>query len=175
VERSQVIDASPQRVWALLSSPEAWALRPAAFAFDIRPSTGERLRITLGLARAGPYCVLYEITGEVPGQTISLQAKGPRSLGREQLTLSAVAQDGGTKTTITARNQLVHRASKASVKAFWEVQLQIWLENLSAVSQGPEPIAGRGDGTRPAGGAVGRPVVPLAGSAFGVGHGECTG
>src|SRR5215471_15742876 len=74
VARSQVIDAPPERAWSLLSSPEAWSLRPAMFAFDVTAPPGSRLRITLGLDRAGPACALYEVSEEVAGQAICLHA-----------------------------------------------------------------------------------------------------
>jgi hypothetical protein len=63
------------------SSPEAWSLLPDRFAFDINAPQGNRLRIMLGLSRAGPICVLYEISEEAPGQAISLQGGRHRLSG----------------------------------------------------------------------------------------------
>ena len=47
VRRSQVIDGEPSRVWSLLSSPEAWSLRPQdTFMFNV--PNAERLRFCIG-------------------------------------------------------------------------------------------------------------------------------
>jgi hypothetical protein len=35
VRRSKVIRAAPDAAWQLLSSPAAWSLRPASYAFDV--------------------------------------------------------------------------------------------------------------------------------------------
>ncbi|HEV2240421.1 MAG TPA: hypothetical protein VGR98_05205 [Streptosporangiaceae bacterium] len=103
VARSQVIDASPERVWSLLGSPEAWSLRPAMFAFDVTAPPGSLLRIMLGRGRAGPICVLYEIAEEVPGKAISPHTPATLPPGRERVLLSAAPQGHGTRATITAR------------------------------------------------------------------------
>jgi hypothetical protein len=119
VARSLVIDASPERVWSLLSSPEAWSLRPAMFAFDVTPPPGSRLRIVLGLGKAGPICVLYEIAEEVPGQAISLHTPATVPPGRERLLLSAAPQGHGTRATITASSLGALGSSKGDLKAYW--------------------------------------------------------
>jgi uncharacterized protein YndB with AHSA1/START domain len=158
VERSQVIDAPPELVWSLLSSPKAWALLsgpelvPVRFAFDVTAPEGGRLRVVLGLGRGGPQCVLYEISGEVPGQAMSLHTPGTLPPGQERLTLSAAPQGRGTRATITTSNLVARGKSKASVKAFWQVRLEIWLRNLSAVIEGRSawPEAGIGPGLRAA-------------------------
>jgi len=160
VSRSQVIDASPERVWSLLGSPQAWSLRPAMFAFDVTAPPGSRLRIMLGLGKAGPICVLYEIAGEVPGQAICLQTPATQPPGREHLVLSAAPQGHGTRATITASSLGARGSSKGDLKAYWQVQLETWLANLSAVIEGrsPWPDAGMGPGLR----AALSPRAPLA-------------
>jgi hypothetical protein len=159
VERSQVVDALPERVWSLLSSPQAWSLRPARFAFDVTAPAGSRLRIMLGLVRGDPRCVLYEIS-EVPGQAISLHTL-PH--GRERLSLSAASQGHGTRATITTSSPIPRGSSKGDVRAYWQVQLETWLGNLSAVLEGRSrwPDAGIGPGLR----AACSPRAPLASSA----------
>jgi hypothetical protein len=159
VARSLVIDASPERVWSLLASPQAWSLRPAMFAFDVTAPPGGRLRIMLGLGKAGPICVLYEIAEEVPGQAICLHTSATMPPGRERLSLSAAPQGRGTRATITASN-IVARGRKDDVRAYWQVQLETWLGNLSAVIEGrsPWPEAGIGPGLR----AALSPRAPLA-------------
>lgn len=160
VARSLVIDASPERVWSLLSSPEAWSLRPAMFAFDVTAPPGSRLRIMLGLGKPGPICVLYEIAEEAPGQAISLQTPATLPPGRERLVLSAEPQGHGTRATITASSLGARGGSKGNIKAYWQVQLETWLGNLSAVIAGrsPWPDAGMGPGLR----AACSPRAPLA-------------
>ena len=160
VARSLVIDASPERVWSLLSSPEAWSLRPAMFAFDVTAPPGSRLRIMLGLGKAGPICVLYEIAEEAPGQAISLHTHATQPPGREHLLLSAAPQGPGTRATITASSLGARGSSKGDLKAYWQVQLETWLGNLSAVIEGrsPWPDTGMGPGLR----AALSPRAPLA-------------
>jgi hypothetical protein len=160
VARSLVIDASPDRVWSLLSSPQAWSLRPAMFAFDVTAPPGGRLRIMLGLGKAGPICVLYEIAEEGPGQAICLHTPATLPPGRERLVLSAAPQGHGTRATITASTLGARCGSRGDLKAYWQVQLEIWLGNLSAVIEGrsPWPDAGMGPGLR----AACSPRAPLA-------------
>lgn len=160
VARSQVIDASPERVWSLLSSPLAWSLRPAMFAFDVTAPPDGRLRIMLGLGKAGPICVLYEIAEEIPGQAISLHTPATLPPGRQRLSLSAEPHGNGTRATITASTLAARGNSKGSLRAYWEVHLEIWLGQLSAVIEGrsPWPEAGIGPGLR----AACSPRAPLA-------------
>jgi hypothetical protein len=160
VERSQLIDAPPERVWSLLASPEAWSLRPARFAFDVTAPAGSRLRVVLGLGRAGPVCVLYEISGEMPGQAISLHTLGTPSAGGERLTLSAAAQGRGAQATIMVSSPVARGNSRGDLKAYWQAQLEIWLGNLRAVIEGqsPWPAAAMSQGLR----SACSPRAPLA-------------
>ncbi len=102
------------------SSPEAWSLRPARFAFDINAPQGNRLRIMLGLSRAGPICVLYEISEEAPGQAIPLHTPATLPPGRERLSLSATPQGHGTRATITGSSLVARLRSKADTKGIEE-------------------------------------------------------
>jgi hypothetical protein len=104
--------------------------------------------------------VLYEISSEVPGQAISLHTPDTRPPGRERLTLLAAPQGHGARATITASSFVVLGNSKADLKAYWQVQLEIWLGNLSAVIEGrsPWPDAAMGSGLR----AACSPRAPLA-------------
>jgi uncharacterized protein YndB with AHSA1/START domain len=160
VERSQVVDAPPERVWSLLGSPEAWSLRPAKFAFDVTAPTGSRFRIMLGLGQVGPVCVLYEISEEVPGQAISLHTPATLPPGREHLSLSAAPQGHGTRATIRASSLVARGNSKSTIKAYWQVQLETWLGNMSAVIEGrnPWPDAGIDPGLQ----SACSPRAPLA-------------
>ncbi|HEV2240420.1 MAG TPA: hypothetical protein VGR98_05200, partial [Streptosporangiaceae bacterium] len=69
-------------------------------------------------------------------------------------------QGHGTRATITASTLVARGSSKGDLKAYWQVQLEIWLGNLSAVIEGrsPWPDAGMGPGLR----AACSPRAPLA-------------
>jgi hypothetical protein len=80
--------------------------------------------------------------------------------GRERLSLSAVPQGHGRRATITGSSLVSGRRSKADIKAYWQVRLESWLGNISAVIEGrsPWPDAGMEPGLR----VACSPRAPLA-------------
>src|SRR5260370_12450234 len=76
VERSQAVVAPVGQVWPLLSGPEAMALRPGSFAFDVAAPSAARLRMVLSVPGARPIFVVYEVVEEVAGQAVSLTLPG---------------------------------------------------------------------------------------------------
>ena len=150
VARSQLIDAPPERVGSLLSGAEAWSLRPTGFAFDVTAPAGSRLRVALGLSRAGPICGLYAISEEVPGHAVSLHALGTPTSGSQRLTLSVASQGRGTQATIMVSSPITRANSRADLTAYWQEQLETWLGNLRGLYRGPAPVASCGHGPSPA-------------------------
>jgi hypothetical protein len=136
VEKSRFINAPAEQVWSLLSSPQAWSLRIASFAFDIVPASEERLRLAIILRKTRPACLLYEVTEDVPGQVMSLRTL---PAGRERLTLRAQPADTGTLATIAAASLATGSTVKGEVKAYWQVRLEAWLANLESVILGNHP------------------------------------
>jgi hypothetical protein len=136
VERRRVIEAPADRVWSLLSSPEAWSLMPASFAFDVVPSGASQLRVVIVLRQDGPACVLYEVSGDLAGQVMSLTSLPS---GQVRLRLSAEPVNRGTRAILTASTQPARRSVDGDIRAFWQVRLDILLANLEAVFQGSRP------------------------------------
>jgi uncharacterized protein YndB with AHSA1/START domain len=143
VERSEAVSASVEHVWPLLSGPEAMALRPDSFAFDVAPT----LRMVLSVPWAKPIFVVYEILEEVPGQVVSLTVPGRPSGTEEVLTLSAVPAGTGSRMTIRVRSGVASPAAQAAVEDYWQRTLPLWLAGLSDVASGRAP---RPDGRMPA-------------------------
>lgn len=139
VRRRRVIDASADKVWSLLSSPEAWSLNPASFALDLFPPGAGRLRLAITLRRGLPACLLYEVGDDVAGQVMSLSMLPS---GQEKLRLSAEPSGHGTRATVTVTSLPGRYAVTAEIEAYWQVRLEHWLANLDAVLQSSRPWPG---------------------------------
>jgi uncharacterized protein YndB with AHSA1/START domain len=140
VERSQAIDAPPEQVWSLLSSPAAWSLRPYTFAFDTAGPAETRLRVSLGINSQGrPYCLLHEVRDEVPGQVIRLHMLGILPPSRQVLTLSAAPDGHGARATIAVTQSVARGGLKTAARAYWRREAEVWLGNLRAVIEGRAP------------------------------------
>ncbi len=146
VERSEAVSASAEHVWPLLSGPEAMAMRPDSFAFDVAPPS-DRLRMVLSVPWAKPIFVTYELLEEVPGQVVSLTVPGRPSDREEVFTLSAVPTGAGSRMTINVRSAVANPAGTAALEDYWQRTLPPWLAGLCDVAEGRAP---RPDGTMPA-------------------------
>jgi hypothetical protein len=73
IEQSAVVHGEPDQVWALLSSPAAWSLRPdAPFIFAVPEAPA--LRLYIGPSGRGTGPVLFDISDEVHGAMVRMRA-----------------------------------------------------------------------------------------------------
>jgi hypothetical protein len=148
VERSQAFGAPAGHVWPLLSGPEALALRPGSFAFDVVSPPAARFRVVLSVPLTKPICVVYEVREEVPGQVVSLTLPGKPSDGGEVFRLSVVPERAGSRVTIQVRFVVANRKTQGVLEDYWQRALPPWLAGLCDVAEGRTPLP---DGRMPAG------------------------
>ena len=160
VERSQEVDAPAVQVWSVIRGPEAVALRPASFAFDVAALPASRLRVALSVPLARPIFVAYEVAEQVAGQVVSLTVPG-RPVDREEvLTLSAVPERTGSRVSIQARCGVADSNAQAVLADYWQRTLPLWLAGICDVAEGRAPLP---DGTMPAGLQAACTPPPMAG------------
>ena len=140
VERTETIGAAPDRVWALLSSPGAWSLRRARFAFDVTAPPGTRLRMMIGMTSRDSFSTLYQVRDDVPGQVMTLHTPDTAP-PRQVITLAAQRRRRATVVTITVAGTVAPGA-KPDVRAYWRRELEIWLGRLQEVLDGRRPWPG---------------------------------
>jgi uncharacterized protein YndB with AHSA1/START domain len=148
VERSQAFGAPAEQVWPVLAGPEALALRPGSFAFDVAAPPAARLRVAVSVPGAKPIVVAYQVCEEVPGQVVSLTLPGRPADGGEAFTLSVVPERAGSRVTIQVRTAVAHRKGQAVLADYWQQALPPWLRRLCDVAEGRAPLP---DGRMPAG------------------------
>jgi hypothetical protein len=144
VEQSVTVGLDSDSAWSLLRSPGAWTLRPrgsmlidpAAVAGSPGPGRGPmRLLFTAEYGR--PYALMLAVTGEVPGQTIALQAAG----GRIGWSLSARPARRGAVLEIAAA-ATVERPARIHAEADLRADVRAWLAALRAAADGRRPWPG---------------------------------
>ncbi len=140
VERAEVIEAAPDRVWALLSSPEAWSLRRARFAFEVTALPSTRLRMMIGMSSRDSFSTLYQVREEVPGQIMTLHTPDAAP-PRQVITLAAQRRRRATIVTVTVADT-VAAGAKPDARAYWRRELEIWLGRLREVLEGRRPWPG---------------------------------
>jgi hypothetical protein len=140
VERSEAIRAPSDRLWTLLSGPQAWSIRPSQFAFDVTVPPDTKLRVVLGVNGTRPFVGTFELQDEVPGQAMSMR-RGARADPVQVISFSAVADGDATAATITFR----YRGPRARAdRDRWERRLAGWLSGLREVAEGHAPDPGPG-------------------------------
>jgi hypothetical protein len=140
VERSQAIRVPADRLWSLLSGPQAWSMWPSQFAFDVAVPPDTRLRIVQGVNRTGPFVGTFELQDEVPGQAMSMRL-GAQANPVQVISFSAVADGDVTAATIAFR----YRGPRARAdRDRLERRLARWLSGLREVAEGHAPDPGPG-------------------------------
>lgn len=140
VERAEAIEAAPDRVWALLSSPAAWSLRRARFAFDVTAAAGTGLRLMIGVSSADSFSRLYQVSEDAPGRSMTLSTPDTTPPG-QAITLAAQRRRRVTIVTITVAG-MVASGGKPDAKAYWRRELEVWLTRLREVLEGQRPWPG---------------------------------
>lgn len=144
--QSVTVAATPEQAWPLLSGPASWCLYPGAgFAFDVAasPAGSGHLFLWISGSADGPGADVFEVCAEVPGEKISVQARGRLPAGRRVFTLSVAPDKRGAKVGATVRTY-AQRDAVPDAELMWRRQLSQWLENLRAVleNRAPQPGAG---------------------------------
>jgi uncharacterized protein YndB with AHSA1/START domain len=94
VTREQEVDADPERVWALASSPAALAAMPGhrfAFAVPAAVPGTDRLSCMIVSGKHDVHCAVVDVREEVPGQLVRWQVRSAPSR-KETLTLTVRCQ-----------------------------------------------------------------------------------
>jgi uncharacterized protein YndB with AHSA1/START domain len=136
VEQSQPVAAPAERVWSLLSRPEAMALRPKSFAFDVAAPPAATLRMVLSVPSGLPFWVAYEVREEVPRQVLSLAVPGRPPGDEEVLTLSAVPDGANSRVATQIRSDAKTPRGQAVIADYWQQTLPQWLAGIRDVAEG---------------------------------------
>jgi hypothetical protein len=132
IERSEVVDGEPGRLWSLLSSPAAWSLWPEpAFVFAV-PDAPE-LRFFIGPTRAGTGKTLFEISDQIPGAMIRLRTV---PTGRQEFTLSVATGRRGTAKASVRVKEVVPRHREIGFELKRRKDVKSWLSAVRAVIEG---------------------------------------
>jgi uncharacterized protein YndB with AHSA1/START domain len=135
VEQSAVIRGDVDRVWSLLSSPDAWSLRSAARYMFTVPDAPQ-LRFHLAATGRGISSDVFEVCEEEPGKSLSLQSQGPLP----QFVTFAVtpARRGATRASI-AISQSISPVQAADLKRAMRAGVNAWLGALRAAIENRAP------------------------------------
>jgi|SRR5580700_1163004 hypothetical protein len=144
-ERSQVVQAAPDRVWSLLASAPVWGLMSGACCgFDLlaSPAAGPgHLMFVVGTAASGVSGSVYEVCHIGPGAMICVRTLSTRPVGARVYTLSLTPVRRGTRITAAVRIQTSRADEVGSVIRARE-QFGYWLEAMRAVVENRVPWPG---------------------------------
>jgi hypothetical protein len=131
------VDSSPDRAWALLSSPQVWALSPrGCVMFDV-PGPDQLWFLAgevPGSLGQGPQCPVFEVSMTPARMELKLSARVPERLG---FTVSVAAQRRGSSEISVSRTVPVRRGrSGRAAEAKIERELDEWLQVICNVLEG---------------------------------------
>ena len=140
VTRECSIATPPDRAWKLLSSAEAWSLRPGHHAFDVPPPAGmPPLRVIARVRSGRAGCSAMELAvppaAGQPGKSLIIRSTGLPAPAAVTLTIRVAPEGSGTRATITAR-QPAKLGAWLDVKAKGGGNLADWLSECGAVLTG---------------------------------------
>lgn len=145
VRQAREVAAPPERAWPVLASPAVWSLQRGRFSFEVAlPDGAGRLRVVLTVWRSGGLAPLvFEVSEEVPGRSLTLRrVSGPRP-GDLTLRLSADPGRRGTKIAITAQER-VRILDSERREVSWQAQLTDWVAECATAITGRRPPADDG-------------------------------
>jgi hypothetical protein len=135
IERSEVVDGDLGHLWALLSSPAAWSLWPAAqFMFAVPGAPTFRFLIGPTGGRTGS--MLFEVSEEVPGAMLRLRTLPAR---RQEFTLSVAPGRRGTAKASVRVKEVAPRQRKIDYETKRSRLIEGWLSVVRAVIEGRAP------------------------------------
>lgn len=141
VDRSRVLDAEVERAGAFLRTAGPWTLLPGTdYAFNIpdSPAGLGRLICLVGPPPDGVAGGILEVMDEVPGQMIQVRSRSTNPIGKQVMTLSAIAYQGGLRATLGLR-VACRRPEKAFIESSWRKTLDSWLKALADTLEGRSP------------------------------------
>ncbi len=147
-DQSVTVTAAADAAWSLVSSPQAWSVRPGGcMTFDLADPLGPvgpgeepgRLRFYLAAGDTGAYPAVLAVTGETPGQQLCLQTSG----GRATWALSVEPGRRGTRMRIAA-TWTVGRPARIDAEAELRREVKDWLAALRDIADGRRPVPGDG-------------------------------
>ena len=141
------VAAPPEQVWSLLSSAEAWSLRPEFHAFDVpMPEGMPPLLATIRVHSRGVSCFAQELielprTAGQPGRSL-LMRSATRPGSPATLTMSVGREGSGTRMVVTGQ-QVATLASVLDVEVAGRKVLAAWLAECAAVLSGDRASPGQ--------------------------------
>lgn len=150
VEREQLVDALPEKVWELVGSPAALSVYPGWFAFGVPGAVAgtDRLCCVLVSGQGGFHrpvvdisrvrCAVVDVREEIPEQSISWQVLNTEPARKQVFTLSVHPQAGRSAVRI-AVSDVVPRRVKADRRSYWRRHVKSWLGGLRAAAEGRAP------------------------------------
>ncbi len=149
VEREQLVDARPEKVWELVGSPAGLSACPGWFAFGVPgvvPGTSRLCCLLVsGEGAFRPvmdinhvHGVAVDVREEVPGRLISWQVLATEPAGKRVFTLSVHPKSGRSAVRI-AVSDIVPRNLNGNRQGYWHRQLKAWLGGLRAAAEGRAP------------------------------------
>jgi hypothetical protein len=149
VEREQLVDALPEKVWELAGSPAGLSARPGWFAFGVPGVVAGTDRLCcLLVSGEGSFRPVMDISlvrslavdvrQEIPGQLISWQVLSTEPAGKQVFTLSVHPRSGGSAVRI-AVSHVVPRYLNGIRQGYWHRHVKAWLGSLRAAAEGRAP------------------------------------